>query len=326
MEHEQDDTQRAATAAKVAKGPGTPLRRCTMPNDMEIAYQSRAEVAFFYEDIFEKRIYLRHGVTLYDGACILDIGANIGFFTLFAHRNFRNVRVYAFEPAPPLFEILRANTALHGVDAKLFNCGLAAESKTAAFTFYPNSSGMSSFYADEREEKEALRAILVNQWERGVAGMDQVMRHADDLLAERLKSQTYQCRLRTVSEVIAEEKLAHVDFMKVDVQKSELDILAGIAVEDWPKIKQIVIEVHDIEGRLGQIQELLRQRGYQVAVEQDDHYQNSNTYNLFARRTGTLLAGSDLAPGAGERIRARARRQEEALSRNKQLLERKKKS
>lgn len=325
MEHEQDDKQRAATAAGAAKGPGTSLRRCTLPNDMEIAFQSRAEVAFFYEDIFEKRIYLRHGVTLYDGARILDIGANIGFFTLFAHRNFRNVRVYAFEPAPPLFEILRANTALHGVDAKLFNCGLAAESKTATFTFYPNSSGMSSFYADEGEEKEALRAILVNQWERGVAGMDQVMRHADDLLAERLKSQTYQCRLRTVSEVIAEEKLAHVDFMKVDVQKSELDILAGIAVEDWPKIKQIVIEVHNIEGRLGEIQELLRQRGYQVAVEQDDHYQNSNTYNLFARRTGTLV-GSHLAPGAGERIRERARRQEEALSRNKQLLERKKKS
>ncbi len=265
-------------------------RFCRLPNRMEIAYQARAEVDFFYKDIFEKEIYLKHGINLADDDCIFDVGANIGLFTLFAHQKRRNVRVYAFEQAPPLFEILRLNTSRYGVNVKLFNCGLSNENKTAAFTFYPNSSGMSSFYADRQEEKEALRAIMENQLHQGMAGMERVMRYADELLEERLKSQTYECRLRTVSEIIAEEQVSLIDLLKIDVQKSELDIVAGIKEADWPKIKQLVVEVHDIEGRLQQVQSLLEAQGYEVAVEQDEHYQHSILYNLFARRKGRLPA------------------------------------
>lgn len=307
------------------------LRRCQLPNHMEIAYQSRAEVSFFYNDIFEKQIYLRHGVTLADGDCVFDIGANIGFFTLFAHQNYNDIKVYAVEPAPPLFEILRFNTQRHGVNAKLLNCGMSRAAGTATFTFYPNSSGLSSFYADEQEERNVLRAILDNHAQQGVEGIEQVMRYADDLLEERLKSQTYQCRLRTLSDVIREHRVAHIDFLKIDVQKSEHDVLLGINEEDWPKIKQIVIEVHDIDGRLQQVHELLQARGYNIAVEQDNHYQSSNQYNLFARRgdfVGRLLSGAvkekTINRDSLKQIQDRARRQEEALNRKKQLFEQRK--
>ena len=325
------ETPHEQRTADAPARPAAGVRRQTLPNGMEVAYQSRAEVAFFYHDIFEKQIYLLHGVALRDGDCVFDIGANVGFFTLFAHRQARDIKVYAFEPAPPLFECLRINTSLHGVNARLFNCGLSREEKTAAFTYYPNSSGMSSFYADKREEKEALRAIMLNQLQRGVEGMERVMLHAEDLLEERLKSQTFECRLRTVSDIIAEEQVERIDFMKIDVQKSELDVLEGIRPGDWPKIRQVVIEVHDIGGRLREVQELLKARGYRVAVEQDDHYENSNTYNLFAVREESPTApepagrAAHIARDSLKQIHDRARRQEEALSRRKQLLEQRKK-
>jgi FkbM family methyltransferase len=312
---------------------GAALRRSVLPNGMEIAYQSKAEVAFFYNDIFEKQIYLMHGVTLREGDCVFDIGANVGFFTLFAHRHSRNIKLYSFEPAPPLFEILRFNTSLHGVNVKLFNCGVSSKAGTATFTFYPNSSGMSSFYADKEEEKEALRAIMLNQQQRGVEGMERVMQYAEDLLEERVKSQSYECRLRTVSDIITEERVEQIDFMKIDVQKSELDVLAGIRTDDWPKIKQIVIEVHDIEGRLRQIHEMLEAAGYRVAVEQDSHYESSSTYNLFAirhdwldsRRAGTAnLTGT--SRNSLKQIQERARKQEEAFNRRKQLSDQRKRS
>lgn len=306
-------------------------RHCLLPNRMEIAYQARAEVDFFYKDIFEKEIYLKHGINLADEDCIFDVGANIGLFTLFAHQKCRNVRIYAFEPAPPLFEILRLNTSRYGVNVKLFNCGLSNENKTAAFTFYPNSSGMSSFYADRQEEKEALWAIMENQLHQGMAGMERVMRYADELLEERLKSETYDCCLKTVSEVIDEEQISFIDLLKVDVQKSELDIVAGIKEADWPKIKQLVIEVHDIDGRLQQVRSLLQAQGYEVAVEQDEHYHHSILYNLFARRKDRMPApprveGNQLSPAALQQFQERARKQEEALHRRKHLLEQRKKS
>lgn len=310
-------------AAQAGGGPAP--RRCLLPNGMEVAYQSRAEVGFFYHDIFEKQIYVRHGVEIKDGDCGFDVGANVGFFTLFAHRRARNVRVYAFEPAPPLFEALNDNVARHGVNARLFNCGVSDRCRTAAFTFYPHSSGMSSFYADEREEREALRAIMRNQLRQGVAGMEQVMLHADDLLDERLKALRYECRLRTLSEVISEERVGVIDFLKVDVQKSELDVLRGIADGDWPKIRQIVVEVHDLDGRLGEIREILEARGYAVSVEQDDHYEQSILYNLFARRAGaTPDAAGRLDEDSRRQWRERARRQEEALCRRRQLTNQKK--
>jgi FkbM family methyltransferase len=305
-------------AAALRPQSAVPARRCLLPNGMQIAYRSRAEVDFFYRDIFEKQIYIRHGVELKDGDCVFDVGANVGFFTLFAHRRARNVRVYAFEPAPPLFEDLSDNVATHGVNALLFNCGISDRSRTASFTFYPNSSGMSSFYADEREEREALRAIMRNQLQQGVAGMEEIMRHADDLLDERLKTLTYECRLRTLSEIIREERVGVVDFLKVDVQKSELDVLRGIADDDWPKFRQIVIEVHDVDGRLDEIRRMLEARGYAVSVEQDDHYEHSILYNLFARRRDAPAAALEVAgqldEDARRQMQERARRQKKAMS------------
>ncbi len=264
-------------------------QRCKLPNNMEIAYQSKAETEYFYKDIFEKKIYLRHGITIKDGDCIFDVGGNIGLFTLFAHQQQENITVYTFEPALPLFEIIRFNTCHNGVNAKLFNCGLSNQVKTATFTFYPKSSGMSSFYADVEEEKKVLRPIMLNQLRQGVTGMEQVMQYAEEILDNRFQSKTYVCQLRTLSDVICEHHVKSIDLLKIDVQKSEWDIITGIEKEDWQKIKQIVMEIHDVEGRLNQIVSLLHYHDYETVVEQDDMYEGSNLYNLFAIKNNVDL-------------------------------------
>jgi FkbM family methyltransferase len=260
------------------------ILRVRLPNNLEIVCQTRVEANYFYHDIFEKRVYLKHGITLNDGDTVFDVGANIGLFTLFVHQQCKKAIVYAFEPAPPLFNILRINTALCGTGVRLFNYGLSDRIKEASFTFYPSSSGMSSFYADKQEEKEVLRSIMLNQLRQGVAGMEQLMQHADDLLELRFQSQTFSCQLRTVSDVISRYDVERIDLLKIDVQKSELDVIAGIEEDDWRKIKQLVIEVHDINGRLEQIVNQLRRHGFNVVAEQDDLYEGSTISNVYAAR------------------------------------------
>jgi FkbM family methyltransferase len=259
-------------------------RRCKLPNNLEIVYQSKAEVDYFYEDIFKNQVYLKHGIKLCDNSCIFDVGANIGMFTLFVSQQCQNPTIYAFEPAPPLFEILRINTTSHELNVKLFNLGISNEVKTATLTFYPHSSGMSSFYGEKEEEKEILQAIMLNQLESGMAGMDEVMGYADELLTERLKGQNFTCQLKTLSEIISEQKVECIDLLKIDVQKSELEVIQGIQEQDWQKIKQIVIEVHDTEGRLKNITSLLKKQGYNVITEQETLYQNSVIHNVYAKR------------------------------------------
>ena len=50
-------------------------------------------------------------------------------------------------------------------------------------------------------------------------------------------------------------------------EQSEHQILAGLAEEDWPRIRQTVVEVHGGEEATRAIVELLVQRGYHTAVE-----------------------------------------------------------
>lgn len=255
-----------------------------LPNGLEICYQSKVEADHFYEDIFEKLCYVRNGITLRDGDCVFDVGGNIGMFTLFAGSRCERLSIYTFEPAPPLFDLLNFNVQRNGVGAKLFNFGLSDTSRTAEFTFYPHSSGMSSFYANKDEEKDVLDSLMRNQWESGSGDLEPLLQYRDELLEQRFRSEVFSCRLRTLSEVIAEESVGWIDLLKVDVQKSEYDVLAGIVEQDWKKIGQIVLEVHDLNGRLTQITSLLGTRGFQVIVEQDEMLRGSVLYNLYAIR------------------------------------------
>src|SRR5579872_3070599 len=94
---------------------------------LEIFHYNKAETKFVYREIFEDRIYLRHGITLAKGDCVWDIGANIGLFTIFLQENFEEIFVHAFEPYPPIYEILKANTERYGSRAVAHCCGIAGK-------------------------------------------------------------------------------------------------------------------------------------------------------------------------------------------------------
>lgn len=286
-------------------------RTLVLPNGYEIVYQSKAEARYFYHDIFEKQVYLRNGLTLNDGDCVFDVGGNIGTTTLFMHSLGRRITSYTFEPAPRLFEILRVNASRYAPRARLFNYGISNQAGEAEFTFYPNSPGMSTFHPRLEEERETLLAIMENQLEQGMAGMEGVMRHADDLLHERLRAETFRCTLRPLSQVIYEHQVARVDLLKVDVQKSELQVLEGIEPGDWPKVRQVVLEVHDVDGGLDRVTSLLDRQGFEIIAEQDEMYTGSRLYNLYAVRPRQAAA----AGAAGtllQQARSRAERQRNA--------------
>jgi FkbM family methyltransferase len=132
------------------------------------------------------------------------------------------------------------------------------------------------------EEEEVLRTIIQNQAHRGNIDREQVMQHSQALLKERFKSQTVACQLQTLSDLIREHDIHCIDLLKIDVQKSELDVLMGIGAIDWGKIKQIVLEVHDIEDHLDKVTDLLKRWGYATTVTQDDLYKGSVIYTVYA--------------------------------------------
>ncbi|MET9819707.1 FkbM family methyltransferase [Streptomyces sp. NPDC006355] len=264
---------------------GSSRARFQLPNGLMVHHQNEAETRHFYEDIFEHRTYAKNGISLRDGATVVDVGGNIGLFTLFSHYEAQNVRVFTFEPAPPLFELLSQNVAEHGADAKLFNMGLSDSETEATFTFYPRSSGMSSFHPDEEEEKHNLRTIIANQRKTGAdAEADQLTPYAEELMDVRFEAIEFTARLRPLSAIIREQGIERIDLIKIDVQKSERQVIDGIAEEDWPKIQQMVLEAHDADGEVGHLVELLERRGFTAKAEQDELYLGTDIYNIYAVR------------------------------------------
>lgn len=244
-------------------------RRFTLPNGMVVAQLSDFQSNLAYREIFEDEIYLKHGITLNDGDCVFDVGANRGTFTLYANHKAKNIKVYAFEPIPTTFEVLRTNVKLHNVDAKLFNCGVSDKPGAADFTFYPLMDGLSSRYADIERDKEITRTIILDwvkdnpdQGGQQLLSTDEV----EQVLTDRFQSETFACPLVTLSDVIAQENIEQIDYLKVDCERSELDALTGIREDDWKKIKQVVLEV-ETDEMLEEIIALLREHGFDVSVD-----------------------------------------------------------
>ena len=51
-------------------------------NGIEIYQNNEGETEFLYNEIFRKEMYFKHGITLPDHGTVMDVGANIGMFTL----------------------------------------------------------------------------------------------------------------------------------------------------------------------------------------------------------------------------------------------------
>ncbi|HLP61482.1 MAG TPA: amino acid adenylation domain-containing protein [Candidatus Deferrimicrobium sp.] len=252
-----------------------------LPNGMPVFYLNRNETDFMYREIFVDCSYLKHGITLKPGACIFDIGANIGMFSLFAHHVCPDATIYSFEPVPALYELMALNTSLYGTNFKTSRNGISSKEEEVIFTYYPHASILSGRFADDAEEKETVRAFIHHELEAS-AGDRPSEAQIDELLAERIAGIRFNCAMKTISQVMRENGVEQIDLLKIDVEKAELDVLEGIDASDWPKIKQLVIEVHDSGGRLEKIMALLEKHHYKVALEQDNMLEETALYNLYA--------------------------------------------
>ena len=75
------------------------------------------------------------------------------------------------------------------------------------------------------------------------------------------------CRVETLSRAIHALNITKIDLLKIDVEGAEWDVLRGIGAHHWPRIGQVVAEVHDENGRVSQVAELLRSHGFTVVSE-----------------------------------------------------------
>ncbi len=173
---------------------------------------------------------------LQPGMCFLDVGANIGYYSIIAAA--RGARVYAFEPVPKLFEALQENVALNP-DLNISPQRVALARDTGPTTFFvvddPENQGLSSL-------NESPKAVAIT------------------------------IQAQTLDDFVREQKFRRVDLMKVDVEGAEEQVFQGgtdvLASDTAP---DIIFECHPgatsdkILRTFGyRIYEFRRQRSYEA--------------------------------------------------------------
>jgi len=198
-------------------------------------------------EIWHLGIYDRFLPRLKTDSTVIDIGANIGTFSIkaahFAHRG----KVFSFEPFPKNFETLKENIAVNNFEKIItpFNIAISGRNEEIDLFYHDRDSGGGSFH-----------------------------RYGD---LETLKSIKVKCI--TLDEVFKENQINFCDFLKLDCEGAEEDILLNASKETIQKIKTITIEWHDNLSRIGfdKFKEFLLKNEYQVDFDQ-------KTGTLYAKR------------------------------------------
>jgi FkbM family methyltransferase len=249
-----------------------------LPNGMRAFGLNENDTLTVYRDIFDDDCYRKNGIVIKDGDCVLDVGANTGLFILYLNKIGANVRVFAFEPAPAAFQALRRNAeTCHNIQVEVFKAGMAHRSGKAELTYYPRFSNASTLFPDDSREGRArgrqyimdLMPTLwwpVRIWWKLHPHFLQVV-IAEIIRRYYLKKEVVSCELWNLSEFLKKHDIAQVDLLKVDAEQSEEEIFAGIADDDWPKIRQIVVEVHGGPAATQAMLESLSRRGFRASTD-----------------------------------------------------------
>ncbi len=248
-----------------------------LPNGLAVDGLNKRDTLAVYRDIFDDSCYAKH-VTLNANDVVIDVGANVGIFTLWACSLGRNLKVYAFEPIPVTYACLLVNVSeLEMKNVTVANAGVSDHAGECEFTFYPRFTQASTRYPDHSDEMVQMgRQYILDQ----VKTLPTVLRWAThlipsrvkNLIAERIRSYYLRgeqviCRLTTVSDIIKDEGIDRIGLLKIDAEGSELDILRGIEGYDWWRIRQLVVEAHGGHVQAAKIAKLLESRSYTVHTE-----------------------------------------------------------
>ncbi|WP_036486811.1 FkbM family methyltransferase [Myxosarcina sp. GI1] len=273
------------------------IREMQLANKKKVFYLNKEEIEFLDNQMEN---YVKHGIVLTENSVVFDVGANIGMFCLYCcELCSRNPEIYAFEPIPQIFEVLQLNVQRLDSDRiKIYNYGISNQTRNEViFEYFPGASGFSTMYSENLEEfRNSIKSVILHNIEALATFINEIRLIrilpsflqtwvVDFELNRKLKSKKVVCQVKTISQIISEHNIQQIDLLKIDVEKSELDVLLGIKNQDWSKIKQIVIEVHDLGGRVDKIKALLSTHNFgKIIIEQETYLSNSEYLNIYAMR------------------------------------------
>ncbi|MFD9965311.1 FkbM family methyltransferase [Amycolatopsis sp. NPDC058986] len=258
--------------------PGTTqFQEYALPDGRVVSCTNKFNTAGVWQE-FSDGLYARCIARLRPNDTVVDVGGHIGLTSLLVTDAVPDLRIIACEPAPPTFECLVQNFERHLPTAIAVNVAIGTQPGTTTLTYYPNSDVMSTLRVDDEDDRRNIEAALTSF---GVSDERQRQFHLDRTKAGAVE---YPVKVITLAHLFAEYHLKEVGLLKVDVERAELDVFRSLDDADWPGIRNIIAEVHDVDGQLAETVELLRDKGFHLDDLQQDMYDTGTTHMVTATR------------------------------------------
>ena len=151
---------------------------------------------------------------------VVDVGAHIGLFSLFAAQFCKKGRVFCFEPVNDNYELLLENIKLNNITNIIpFNCAVSQ-----------NSSKVKIFLNDD----QSSHSMFIPN------------------------SESIEVPSISIHDIFKENEIKKCDLLKLDCEGAEYDIIKSIKQEFFGFINKIAIEYHFADSKPDLLEELVK--------------------------------------------------------------------
>lgn len=156
--------------------------------------------------------YLLEKDDIENESTIIDLGAQLGSFSIFVASYANNVKVYSYEPCPENYKMLMDNIKLNKLDKSVFPFRMAISDRVEKIKLFIDEGSTVGHSAIIKREKYILVDAI------------------------------------TLPEVFENNKIMKCDLLKIDIEGSEYAVLYSTPSFVFQKIERIYLEYEDIES------------------------------------------------------------------------------
>ncbi len=202
-------------------------------NEQVMELRPKTGDLFGFYEIVVRRDYFAGGQILAPGATVIDVGANIGCFSITAAKMVGPTgRVIAVEPEASTYKQLLRNIELNHLD-NVIPLRLAVGAKDGEIVLHSDPNRLFS-------------SVFSSVNGRPIKGVDQ------------------RVTLVTLDALMDKFDVAQCDYLKLDCEGAEHEIVASMSNATAQRVRQITMEVHKVPGFDGQtLKARLESLGYE---------------------------------------------------------------
>jgi FkbM family methyltransferase len=220
------------------------------------------------KEIFDRRCYAPPGFELRATDTVVDIGANLGLFALWAAP--QAAHIISVEPAPRAIECLKLNIERNRVqNVTVVEKAVARNGGVLEMVTHPGWEGLS--HTVGQPQPFFIRLLTSGVRKRN----------------EEQDGERFSVPKVSLPRLLDDCGLSRVNYLKIDCEGGEYEILRSMGAAHWQRIDKVVMEFHDFvsSNRHRELVAILRNNGFEVEVDRNwIEYSLSKTGQIRATR------------------------------------------